>query len=269
MTDENIVQTQPWHSMYIGVSSILLGSDEHQVETETKDINVANEHNTINKNEDETNQSDSTSSTNNATSPSIPSTATTNPSPPSDPNHNTQDKDVHLQLENKDLRSQVLQYQNNQTKTTKQRRMSTLDHEVLHSALTCEIQSLTKQLEQEKTIKTKLQETFNTVSIDHQSQTEHIAHLLELVKSSENEKQHLKREIDLMEETIIDYENQIEEMVQDKKTDVGNTACCGCLSTSGSKGNTNKGRSKHKRNSAKPKRRKSKQGFDGFDNEME
>lgn len=52
-----------------------------------------------------------------------------------------------------------------------------------------------------------------------------------------------------------------------KKTD--DTACCGCLSTSGSKGNTNKGRSKHKRNSAKPKRRKSKQGFDGFDNEME
>jgi hypothetical protein len=299
MTDENIVQTQPWHSMYIGVSSILLGNDiVHKVEPETKETIATNEHNTIgvssillgndvahkveteetkvtdqhntiNKNDDKKNQSDSTSSTNDATShsvPSIPSTATTNPSLPTDTNNNIQDKDI--QLQNDKLRSQVLLYQNNASRTTKQRRMSTLDHEVLHSALTCEIQSLTKQLEQEKIIKTKMQETFNTVSIDHQAQTEHIAHLLELVKASENEKQHLKREIDLMEETIIDYENQIEEMVQDKKTD--DTACsCGCLSTSGSKGNTNKGRAKHKRNSAKPKRRKSKQGFDGFDNEME
>ena len=112
MTDENIVQTQPWHSMYIGVSSILLGNDiVHKVEPETKETIATNEHNTIgvssirlgndvahkveteetkvtdqhntiNKNDDKKNQSDSTSSTNDATSHSIPSIPSIHPLPP-------------------------------------------------------------------------------------------------------------------------------------------------------------------------------------------
>ena len=190
-----------WSAMYIGVSSLLLGKIPDNDEEELDEDNS------------KTNSNKSSSSL--ASTPSFP--ASQHPSPNLDINHeaefaaavvdgNGSNINVSELLEDREnLRTQILQYQASTTKTKRQRRMSALDHEVLHSALTMEIVSLTAALQK----KTKELEETNPTSVccDH---AEDNAAMQQQLRSNEETIQGLKLR---MEQYKVEVEQAAKDLV--------------------------------------------------------
>ena len=147
-------------------------------------------------------------------------------------------------------------------KERKARRMSTLDHEVLHAALTSEISSLRKKLHETETSTLK---TITRLHNENEVLNSNIIELRDLIRNSENEKMNLRNDLASMELTIVEYE----EMVKNTKSknDEKNqkkSGCMKCFFPSKRRKRRKSLNSGTKKNRI-PKRRPSKKEFDGLE----